>query len=175
MVKKYKKLDSTLKDRAKYLAQYLGFEVTLPSDGRNINAILVNAGFEYIHIDYKKKQADTVGEELSWESNGNHDNDALHTKLILRHLSVITNEELLEVVKILKPDLEPEEYPSVIEHKDKLIKAFNDRSFKIADNDLHPLIYLQIYQYLQSQGYAIPFGKYSVEEMEELGWIILIK
>ncbi len=86
------------KDLKDYAHLYIGCKVIYPGiDGNNITATLTGVSkTDGIETTYSRKRNGCKGDYLSWKSNGNHNCDALHVKLILRPLSSITDEECTE-------------------------------------------------------------------------------
>jgi hypothetical protein len=81
----------------------------------------------------------------------------------LKPLSSISDEDAIEVAKIMKVDIENQLTNQIIEYIHGCITHFNckgDMSFKISD-------------YLRSRGYALPWMELSVEELVNRGWVKL--
>lgn len=67
---------------------------------------------------------------------------------------------------------------NIVDFRDGLIGSWNGKElselYDSVRNDIELFIeYTQVYQYLQSKGYALPFGDYSVEDLVKLGVIKL--
>lgn len=72
----------------------------------------------------------------------------------LKSLVDITNEDLIEVVKILEPDIKEEEVVEYISQKKDLIDALlNTTDYELS---MTPFITFSVYQFLISKGYDIP-------------------
>jgi hypothetical protein len=105
--------------------------------------------------------------------------------LKLKPLSKITDEDAIEIIKII--DLksnrfinvnysyaEKKQLPyikSVISDKGRF--DINDNFYLIIDNQLIEFS-LNIFDFLRSKGYAVPFMEYSVDELINLGWVLLV-
>lgn len=89
--------------RARYVACYIGCEVKYPNiDNGYTVAILTGVSrTDGIETTYKRKKKGCAGDYLSFKSNGRHNCDALHTQLLLRPLSAITDEDAIELAKMM--------------------------------------------------------------------------
>jgi hypothetical protein len=150
--------------KAQFLAQYLGHDVEYPdTDDKLIRCKLVSVGFYDIEVNYKRKKKGCVGDSLSWKPNGNkHNSDALHAKLLLKSLDKITKEDLIELIKI--DDCNNRTFTMNFEESVVMFEQILPTKI----NEIY------IYQYLQYNGYALPWKGYSVREMILAGWIKII-
>lgn len=135
---------------------YIGQKVQYPNfDHRLVSNTLTGVTKEYITVDYKRKKKGCIGEELSFTSNGNHNTDAIHAVLQLRSLSSITDEEAVEVAKIL--DIS---YSNVDENAHFDLAGFTDWVSEIFIGDtgysINPLFLLQSIDYLRQTGICLP-------------------
>lgn len=82
-------------NKAKFFALYLGQMVEYPEiDDRIVRHKLVASGFEYLHLNYKRKVKGCIGNEISFSNkNTNHNSNALNAKLELKPLSQISDED----------------------------------------------------------------------------------
>jgi hypothetical protein len=91
-----------MKNLKDYIHLYIGCLVQYPdTDGTLITAKLTGVtegdGVETTYLEVQKHEhGETVGDLLAWKSNGNHNSDALHLKLVLRPLDSMTDDELKE-------------------------------------------------------------------------------
>lgn len=100
-------------------------------------------------------------------------------KLFLRPISSITDEELLEVGRMLLSGTVH------IEHRDSnkvtLENNLVSQCYVWFDGEVHveeyvqavPLSILEVYDYLRAQGFALPFRGITVDEQIEFRWIEL--
>jgi len=86
------------------------------------------------------------------------------SKLILKPLSVISDEDAIEVTKIVYGTATPTQQILIKEG----IKDFFEQKWNIGLKEM-----TKVLQYLQSKGYALPYGDYSVEDLVGLGVIKL--
>jgi len=103
----------------------------------------------------------------------------------LKPLSKITDEDAIEIIKIIDSKsnnfinvnysyAEKKELPyikSVISDKGRF--DINDNFCLIIDKQVIHFS-LNIFDYLRSKGYALPFLEYSVEELISFGWVRLV-
>jgi hypothetical protein len=110
-------------------------------------------------------------------------------KLRLKHLKDITDEDILYIFKLLRGDSgEPtiERYDSCVTcicKPDKpsefdwvTIRFTGSVEYRWDWEDqpiVSALLSLEIYDYLRSQGYVLPWRGLSVDELIEYGWVIL--
>jgi len=171
--------------KAKFFAQHIGAEILYPdTDNKIITAYLTGISIsDGIETTYKRKKKGCSGDYLSFKSNGNHNSDALHAKIILKPLSSITDEDAIEVAEFMgltEGDFEINHRPTDI-HIDadsqELTLFFEDCSIYFNDFNSDEAStgtdYLSVYDYLRSKGYALPWMGLSVEQMVEAGWIKL--
>jgi hypothetical protein len=91
-----------MKNLKDYIHLYIGCLVQYPdTDGTLITAKLTGVtegdGVETTYLEVQKHEhGETHGDYLSWKSNGNHNSDALHLRLVLRPLDSMTDDELKE-------------------------------------------------------------------------------
>jgi len=93
-----------MKDLRDYIHLYIGCLVQYPDTDPDATMVIAKLtgvsegdGVETTYLEVKKHaHGETHGDYLAWKSNGNHNSDALHLKLILRPLSDITKEEANE-------------------------------------------------------------------------------
>jgi hypothetical protein len=86
------------------------------------------------------------------------------SKLILKPLSMISDEDAIEVTKIVYGTATPTQLILIKEG----IKDFFEQKWNIGLKEM-----AKVLQYLQSKGYALPYGDYSVEDLVGLGVIKL--
>lgn len=146
-------------EKAAYLAQYLGSEIEYPnidSDLKSIVATLtgVSCG-DGLETTYKRKKKGCCGDYLAFIDNGNHKCNALNAKILLTPLSAITDKDAIEVAKIYwgKTDF------TSIDHTKRVLDSLIQKT--------------DVVDYLRSKGYALPWKKYSVEQLIEMGWLKL--
>ncbi len=87
-------------------------------------------------------------------------------KLILKSLSLISNEDAFEVGKIIEIDRDNHDFSNV--NAVTAIGRQFTRGMLTCDFSRYAPITIKIYQYLQSKGYAFPYLYYSVEDLVEL-------
>lgn len=149
--------------RTRFFAAYLGAKCTYPDiNGKKITATLTKVGVDEIETTYKRKRYGCSGDILSWESNGSHNADALHTRLILTDLSRITDEHSIEVTKIIHEN--PEWH--TVEQGKAWIKDFTDRQLSM----IYTGHWTHIADLLRMWGYCLPFMGF--DPIAE-GWAIL--
>lgn len=85
----------------------------------------------------------------------------------LTPLSQISDEDAIEVAKILDPMQEHGDYRQVLEYIDEFDMLLSDQI------ERNGAIVLNVFDYLRSKGYALPWLGISVEEQIKLGWIKL--
>lgn len=138
-------MENTLENKAKFFAQYWGFNETMVIDtfmGRT----------NILSVDYVLKE------------------HSLHSifkdyQLLLKPLSSITDEDAIEVAKIFN------QHKIKAHYSDDDLKAYLiNKGKQFAFRCEH---YVIIYQYLQSKGYALPYMGLSVEQLVEYGWVKL--
>jgi hypothetical protein len=95
--------------------------------------------------------------------------------LELRDLRHITDEEVLEIAKMVSGN-ESEKIISRDEHrvlatcgKDE-IGVWFDGEILLSENEQYPLLVLQVYDYLRSLGFLIPFLNYTTDQIIEMKW-----
>jgi len=136
-------METTLKTKAKLFAQYL-FQKVFYHD---------EYGTEVAHLD-------TI-----------HLSDRLIQpgyKLLLKPLSSITDEDAKECANILIDNAD-----SIRDKDEARIHYWHGLKLAIADNSNTFISNVEIYQYLQSKGYALPYNGLSIEKLIELDWIKL--
>lgn len=137
-------------NKAGFFGLHLGQMVEYPNmDGKPIRHKLVAVGFEYLHVNYKRRVKGCIGEELAFSDNGNHKSNALNAKLNLKPLSSITDEDAREV-------------------------GLSPTSFSTYSDYLPPLS-PKDFDYLRSRGYSLPFLGLSVKELISAGWVKLVE
>jgi len=163
----------TAQEKVQYFGNHLGCEIRYPdTNDKMLTCTLVASGFDYIQANYKRKKKGCIGDELSWTSNGNHNSDALHASIVLKPTSQISQEQLIklaelhEFVNLSSVELKPDGYYTYWVRE----SAFERKSFVFFQD-----MYLPEIDYLRSEGIAIPWGKYSVEDLIKEGVLILKK
>lgn len=130
-------MEITPEQKAKVFAQYLGHKCTTPHGWTTVDCVCID-GINLTHED----------PIYFYEFN---------TKLLLRPLSAITDEDAIEVGKI-------QFYDCSLEEAKKWLNR-NSTNYSFSNGHLN----LYIYQYLQSKGYALPYLQYSVEDLVKAG------
>lgn len=107
------------------------------------------------------------GEEfrVEWDSNALHSLMAAEQEeafLYLREISQLTDDEAIEVAKIMWPS------------HSQLHTAEEGRWYVLKERATYPNDYLALCDYLRSIGIALPFMGHSVEELVGAGWIKLV-
>jgi len=96
-----------------------------------------------------------------------------HTQyLFLKPLSLISDEDAIECLKLFGLT----NFKDLNENNNKqdLFAIFSGDDMDIVTpNEYHPTIYLQLYDYLRSKSYALPYMELSVEQQIEYGWVKL--
>ena len=87
--------------------------------------------------------------------------------LLLKPLSVISDEDVIELNKIIYKENYVFDY-------DVFHTSWERRTKQLVIQNPN-LLNVECYQYLQSKGYALPFRNLSVKELEFYGWIQLTK
>lgn len=80
----------------------------------------------------------------------------------LRSVSNITDEEAIEIAKIVRPKHQYLHTPE------------EGKWYILRERTTSPKEYLQLTDYLRSIGVALPFMGYSVEELVEAGWVKMV-
>jgi len=188
-------LQNNLENKARFFAQYLGSKICYPdTDNKIIKAKLTSVGFDEIQTTYfrrKKHSAGyTVGDILSFNpTNVFHNSDAKNAYLELTPLSEISDEDAIEVSKLLGYITKR----TIVRDTD-CISIF---LYTEDDYDVQPTFNIQYdgyayfnngdtwednfqrgadvsaYDYLRSKGYALAFHDLSVEDLINYGWIKL--
>lgn len=91
-----------------YIHLYIGCKCTYPDTDpeapwivATLTGCTIADGVETTYLEVQKtSHGETHGDYLSWKSNGHHNSDALHLKLILRPLESMTNDEVEEYAKL---------------------------------------------------------------------------
>ena len=153
-------LKNNIKNKANFFSQYLGQMVSYPdTDEKILKHKLVAVGYEYLHVNYKRKIRGCVGDELSFTHNGTHNSNALNAKLILAPLSKLTDKDAIDLVPLVSAN-----YSS--RYTDDFIKDLIKK--EVIDTDNLPAMF---YDILRSKGYALPFMGLSVDDLVDYGWI----
>lgn len=143
-------MENTLENKAKFFAQYLGQKVY---NRIGWPGIIVNGFVDKLEEQFKLYQSDNFKEKTK-------------TFLELTPLSKITDEDAIDVAKILYP------YSDALHTTDKgrdlIAPMFGKGTFL-----LNPPYIIQTYDYLRSNGYALPWMGLSVEQLIEYGWVKL--
>ena len=188
-------MENNLENKARFFAQYLGSKICYPdTDNKIIKAKLTSVGFDEIQTTYfrrKKHSAGyTVGDILSFNpTNVFHNSDAKNAYLELTPLSEISDEDAIEVAKIVSSSINCKYYKrnlksdywcyvSCLNTNAEVRIWFNsckisfcnvyETSVSLIDGNI-----LQAYDYLLSKGIALPFHDLSVEDLINYGWIKL--
>ena len=90
-----------MKELKNYIHLYIGCKCTYPDTDpeapwivATLTGCTIADGVETTYLEVQKtSHGQTHGDYLSWKSNGHHNSDALHLKLILRPLSDLTSKE----------------------------------------------------------------------------------
>lgn len=152
---------------AKIFSQYLGSECTHPCD---------RASFKFIGINDEKKPilfGDWSG-GTNPETSCNSWTEWNKIKLLLNHISNITDEDMVELMKIELDD-KPFDYRIWRSDYGKVIKSFpkgedgNSSWFTSICVEPSHKFKLKSYQYLISKNYAFGYGDYSVQDLVDLG------
>jgi len=182
-------MENNEENLAKFLVQYLGQEVKLPDGSLQI-------------LSGVSKHKGMSGENVWWFYFADEKHHCLlirYAYLLLTPLSAITDEDAIEVTKIVtKPErgtftfevieakhnylnqlvkqvIIHQHYPNIKSKPDSdiygLVDVFNFTSSIVAKMDA--MLPTHCYQYLQSKGYALPYMGLSVEQLIEYGWIKL--
>ena len=150
-------MENNLINKAKFFSQYFGQIVLIEPD-------FIPFGEKLISTQLSGVDLDTLSES-----------DYLH----LKPLSSITDEDALEVSKILGL-IEP--YIDSTNSDYMIVKELAFKSLQISytgyicvrkGSVLYNVITLIAYDYLRSKGYALPFHDLSVEQLVEYGWVKL--
>lgn len=158
-------LQNNITNKAKFFSQYLGQMVSYPEmDGKIVKHKLVAVGYEYLHVNYKRKIKGCIGSELPFKDNGNHNSNALNAKLILTPLSKITDEHALYIGKIWYS----EEKSLSVEKAKSLVNSWNNYEVLSLSDWASSII-----DYLRLNGYAVPYLQCSVDTLISYGWIVL--
>lgn len=138
-------MENILENKAKFFAQYYAQRV-LCVKGGNPNFMPVSHWNTIQTYDHFKD---------SW--------------LELKHLSSITDEDAIEVCEMSYRDLSQQDKSERLEIGKRIVKGCisDDPSYFSA------LLFITVYQYLQSKGYALPYMGLSVEKQVEYGWVKL--
>ena len=153
-------LKNNIKNKANFFSQYLGQMVSYPdTDEKILKHKLVAVGYEYLHVNYKRKIRGCVGDELSFTHNGTHNSNALNAKLILAPLSKLTDKDAIDLVPLVSANYSPR-------YTDDFIKDLIKK--EVIDTDNLPAMF---YDILRSKGYALPFMGLSVDDLVDYGWI----
>lgn len=100
---------------------------------------------------------------MSTPLQGINQNSSVEKRYLeLKPLSSISEEDAIEAAKILNTNTE---------YGFDLEDYLSDYEW----NNIAPLEALNVYDYLRSKGYAVPYLNYSVEDLIKLGWIRLKK
>ena len=84
--------------------------------------------------------------------------------LLLTSLSLITDEDAVEVAKILGNCSHLSKESQISQVKE----LFSSPNFFVKQTNISAAKWLYVFQYLQSEGYALPYKDYSVEDLVEL-------
>lgn len=100
--------------------------------------------------------------------------EMLDTKLLLTPIENISNEDAIEAIQMNMP-VKYNELEIISKHNNDIHYSFKpNRGGRISGFlDCNELVF-NVYQFLQSKGYALPYMDYSVEELVELGVYKLI-
>jgi hypothetical protein len=157
------KLENTLENKWMFFAQYWSQEIS------------------YVRIDDAPDRGPFVVDLSDWRVRFND------SYLFLKPLTSITDEDAVELVKLFRDKRlfshvnrtkiysefffkksEIEELSGCIINR-RIYKDFSFDDF--TTQNLAPKDFLNIYQYLHSKGYALPWMDLSVEDLIEYGWI----
>lgn len=96
--------------------------------------------------------------------------------LWLRPMTEITVKEAYEVCKILDPTIDEEasELIAVEDYRQQLASAFLEIDYPSEPDVIPPVRIAFAFDYLRQQGFAVPWGGYSVDQLVEMRWVILI-
>ncbi|MGN0003343.1 MAG: hypothetical protein ACI35V_07905 [Sphingobacterium composti] len=131
-------MENTLENKAKFFALYFGIHCLRHEELPNIPALPIT------NIDLCRP-----GLEAEY--------------LELKPLPSISDEDAIEVAKVMKVDIYDQLKEQIITYIHGCIAHFNckgDMSFRISD-------------FLRSKGYALPWMGLSVEELVNIGWVKL--
>lgn len=103
-----------------------------------------------------------------------------HITLLLKPLSSITDEDAINLAKIISGNNEEKiigraEYRVLVSIGEDELGVWFDGELLVSDDFQNPLLILECYDYLRSQGYTLPYNGLSVEEQIEYGWVKLIE
>lgn len=95
--------------------------------------------------------------------------------LELKSLSAITDEDAIEVAKIvsgneLEKFILKDEFRVLVSCGNDDIGIWFDGEILMSDNEQYPLLVLGCYDYLRSRGYLLPFRQYSKQQLLDMGW-----
>lgn len=159
-------------DQVKYLSVHLGQDIEI------ISLDFSTEGVPDIIIDVLQKVSIN-----GCISGKNYTPEITDTRLLLTPLDQITDEDAIEVAKILTETTKVSEDVFYDTNRKCTMVLFNglnvsfyrDGSLLISDEDMYEyeemlsLRYLKAYQYLQSKGYALLWMQYSVHQLIEEG------
>lgn len=158
------KLENTLENKARFFAQYLNQQVFYQDRIGNIVSFYLSCGNLTKQVWIVSLEDENFEKnELSCEANINE------CQLILTPLSHISDEDAIEVSKIFG-----------LGHLSGAIKelilsifrtSINDNGTTSSTNGIKN--WIQVFDYLRSKGYALPYMDLSVEDLVEYGWVKL--
>lgn len=92
--------------------------------------------------------------------------------LELKPLSSITDEHVIKVANIFGwKETEGDSVEEILKQGRKTVNELFEKKFTISYLALR--LYFEVYDYLRSKGYALPWMGLSVEKLQEYGWIKL--
>lgn len=166
-------MENNLTNKAKFLQHYVGCgvimscvakKITIPN--RVLNGVILNDKKEETLFLSKDGYSDFFS-AAEWVAN-------------LKPLSSITDEEIIDIANILMRGREYDYYMYESELNMKVIKTYPKGEdglggwfgiYAIAPNNKE--FTLEVWDYLRSRGYALPWMGLSVEELQNRGWIKL--
>lgn len=178
--------------RARYFACHIGCNVKYPKidNGYTVAMLTGVSRTDGLETTFKRKKKGCAGDYLSFKNNGNHNSDALHTQLLLRPLSAITDVDAVEVAKLVYGNefgvsswkLNRSNYPSFValenmDDDDYTIMFTNGKDrFKepsietYLPNNQHTTMF-DVADYLRSRGYYT--GSFMGYDSIAEGWAIM--
>lgn len=140
-------MKNTLESKAAFFAQYWGQKIMTMTV--NDNNFLQTVGFTYMNR-YKVENC----------------------HLELKPLSMISDQDAFKVGNIFGwLESEGDSISDIIQNGHRIVSNILDNKFSTSNLVLK--LYLQVYDYLRSKGYALPYMDVSVETMIEYVWIKL--
>lgn len=93
-----------------------------------------------------------------------------HTQYLqLKPLSEISDGDAIACAKILDPDKSHGDWEQILEVKEDFVNVFSYDLDESID-DVNPVQFAQLADFLRSRGYLVPFLGLSCEELIEAGW-----